>query len=365
MRSSSRRSPTPIACSPGNVRTRAVNAIRRADLHAAAADRPRAARAARGPARATRSPPSRRARWWPRRRRVCRRTACRAFRNMRCIFATDAPTATRVPTIVSGKGAAFLVDAGSGLAFPACALAVRESDSPRPRIRCRIRGRDQQPSLRRRRLSPAAGCGRRHGGPGVRQFAGRDGSCRWSAALCSAPIRSRRYFPRRTAAHWSIDLSLSEVARGKVMVAARNGTPIPLGWALDGDGAADDGRAGRAHRFDAADGRQQGRDAGAGRRTARVRAHRRGVRLRGRFVLRRRRQPAAPWDRRFWWSTRTRWRGAEVYLERIETLVAVMVRRSGRAASGRRRDALAAKAERDGVEISPTLAAELARLADG
>ena len=35
-----------------------------------------------------------------------------------------------------------------------------------------------------------------------------------------------------------IDLSLSEVARGKVMVAAKKGEPIPLGWALDADGQA-------------------------------------------------------------------------------------------------------------------------------
>ena len=34
----------------------------------------------------------------------------------------------------------------------------------------------------------------------------------------------------------TIDLSLSEVARGKVMVAAKEGRPIPLGWALDRDG---------------------------------------------------------------------------------------------------------------------------------
>ncbi len=33
-----------------------------------------------------------------------------------------------------------------------------------------------------------------------------------------------------------IDLSLSEVARGKLMVAAREGRPIPEGWALDKNG---------------------------------------------------------------------------------------------------------------------------------
>ncbi len=43
-------------------------------------------------------------------------------------------------------------------------------------------------------------------------------------------------FPRRNADALMIDLSLSEVARGKVMVAAKKGEPIPLGWALDAAG---------------------------------------------------------------------------------------------------------------------------------
>jgi (2R)-3-sulfolactate dehydrogenase (NADP+) len=43
-------------------------------------------------------------------------------------------------------------------------------------------------------------------------------------------------FPRRDAPPLVIDLSLSEVARGKLMVAAREGKPIPLGWAVDKDG---------------------------------------------------------------------------------------------------------------------------------
>ncbi len=43
-------------------------------------------------------------------------------------------------------------------------------------------------------------------------------------------------FPRRDAAPLMIDLSLSEAARGKVMVAAKQGKPIPVGWALDKEG---------------------------------------------------------------------------------------------------------------------------------
>src|SRR5215831_6913844 len=43
-------------------------------------------------------------------------------------------------------------------------------------------------------------------------------------------------FPRPHALPLAIDLSLSEVARGKLMVAAKEGKKIPLGWALDKDG---------------------------------------------------------------------------------------------------------------------------------
>jgi (2R)-3-sulfolactate dehydrogenase (NADP+) len=42
--------------------------------------------------------------------------------------------------------------------------------------------------------------------------------------------------PRSSGTPLVIDLSLSKVARGKVMVAARTGEPIPEGWAVDGAG---------------------------------------------------------------------------------------------------------------------------------
>ncbi|HYF07249.1 MAG TPA: Ldh family oxidoreductase, partial [Acetobacteraceae bacterium] len=43
-------------------------------------------------------------------------------------------------------------------------------------------------------------------------------------------------FPRAASAPLVIDLALSEVARGRIMVAARNNETIPLGWALDAQG---------------------------------------------------------------------------------------------------------------------------------
>ena len=43
-------------------------------------------------------------------------------------------------------------------------------------------------------------------------------------------------FPRRDEPPLVIDLSLTEVVRGKIMLHADQGRPIPLGWALDRDG---------------------------------------------------------------------------------------------------------------------------------
>jgi (2R)-3-sulfolactate dehydrogenase (NADP+) len=43
-------------------------------------------------------------------------------------------------------------------------------------------------------------------------------------------------FPRRGTEPVVVDLSLTEVVRGKIMLYAKEGKPIPLGWAVDRDG---------------------------------------------------------------------------------------------------------------------------------
>jgi (2R)-3-sulfolactate dehydrogenase (NADP+) len=43
-------------------------------------------------------------------------------------------------------------------------------------------------------------------------------------------------FPRASKPPVLIDLSLTEVTRGKIMIAAKEGRPIPEGWAVDKDG---------------------------------------------------------------------------------------------------------------------------------
>jgi len=144
-------------------------------------------------------------------------------------------TGSAVPRVARERGGACLVDAGGGLAFEACALAVREAIA-----RARMHG-------------VAFACVANSNHFGVAAFhvepiaeAGLVGLAfgnspaampMWGgkrALFGTNPIAAA--FPRRAAPPMVVDLSLSEVARGKLMVAAREGKPIPLGWALDRNG---------------------------------------------------------------------------------------------------------------------------------
>lgn len=139
------------------------------------------------------------------------------------------------PSVVAERGGAALVDAGDGLAFPALALAVGQA-AQRARahgVACIGLTNSQHSgamglpveALAREGLvalaftnSPAA-----MPVPGGRR-----------PLLGTNPIAAA--FPRQDAPPLVIDLALSEVARGKIMVAAREGKPIPEGWAIDAAG---------------------------------------------------------------------------------------------------------------------------------
>ena len=142
---------------------------------------------------------------------------------------------TAVPRIARERGGAVLVDAGCGLAFPAGELAVREAIA-----RARTHG-----------VAFAGVTNSHHGGVIVdhlRAVAAAGmvglGFANSPAAMPAAggkhPIFGTNpvaaVFPRRGQDPLMIDLSLSEVARGKLMVAAKAGKPIPPGWALDAQG---------------------------------------------------------------------------------------------------------------------------------
>src|SRR5258708_10282859 len=140
-----------------------------------------------------------------------------------------------VPVVARDSRGACLVDARQGLAFEACALAAREAVS-----RAREFG-----------VGYVAVANSNHFGVAAYHLEAIAAAGLVGLAFGTSPAAMPAWggkralfgtnplaavFPRREAPPLVIDLSLSAVARGKIMVAARDGKPIPEGWALDRDG---------------------------------------------------------------------------------------------------------------------------------
>ncbi len=140
-----------------------------------------------------------------------------------------------VARVMQRRGGALLVDAGEGLAFPACELAVAEAVAAAPAQGIVIAGvaNSHHCGVLVDHLRPAAAAG-------LVALAFANSPAAMPAAGGRHPIFGTNpvaaAFPRRGANALLIDMSLSEVARGKLMVAAKEGRPIPLGWALDDRG---------------------------------------------------------------------------------------------------------------------------------
>ncbi|MCL4760982.1 MAG: Ldh family oxidoreductase [Burkholderiales bacterium] len=265
------------------------------------------------------------------------------------------------PAVVRSHGAVALVDARCGLAFPACALAVDTAIAKARDLGCAFVGvtNSHHFGVAALHLAPVAAAE-------MVGIAMGNSPAAMPAAGGRTPIFGTNpvaaVFPRRGAAPLAIDLSLSAVARGKLMVAAKEGKPIPPGWALDRDGRpTTDARAGLEGSMlpmggakgavlalvvellvTALTGAAIGSEASSffvdeGNRP----------RIGQAFLVV---DPAAL-------------AGRDVYVERVETLVAAMLADEGVRLPGARRDALAQAAARDGVEIPQPLADQLDRLA--
>ena len=140
-----------------------------------------------------------------------------------------------LPRIIAQRGGAALVDAGNGLAYPALHLAEAEAARRAAEhgvafIAITNSHHAGAMALPVRRLARRGLVGLAFTNspyampvPGGRR-----------PLLGTNPVAAA--FPRRNAAPMVIDLALSEVARGKIMVAAKEGRPIPEGWALDAAG---------------------------------------------------------------------------------------------------------------------------------
>jgi (2R)-3-sulfolactate dehydrogenase (NADP+) len=139
------------------------------------------------------------------------------------------------PRIVHEKGAACLIDAQGGLAYLAMDLATREA-------------------IRRAREFGVAFCGVTHShhcGAMDYHLAPLAAAGLIAMGFTTSPAAINAWggkkplfgtnpvaavFPRSGKPPLIIDLSLTEVARGKIMVAAKEGKPIPEGWAFDAAG---------------------------------------------------------------------------------------------------------------------------------
>jgi (2R)-3-sulfolactate dehydrogenase (NADP+) len=266
-----------------------------------------------------------------------------------------------VPRVARERGGACLVDAGGGLAFEACALAVREAIT-----RAKANGVAFVSVTNSNHFGVAAF----HAEPIARAglvglaFGNSPGAMpMWGgkrALFGTNPIAAA--FPRRDAPPIVVDLSLSEVARGKLMLAAREAKPIPLGWALDKDGnPTTDAKAGLEGMMLPAGGVKGSMlaltvellvcalsgaafgfesdsfftDAGKPTRIGQA------------FLAI---DPDAL-------------AGREVFLERVETLVAAMLADAGVRLPGDRRRASRAKLAAEGLALAPDLAAKIRALA--
>jgi len=273
-----------------------------------------------------------------------------------------------VPRVARERGGAVQIDAGCGLAFAACDLAVRE---------CIERARTHGVAfagvmnshhggvivdhLRAVAAAGMVGLGFANSPAAMPAAGGKHPIFGTNPVAAAFPRRANPNAPDGAVDPLLIDLSLSEVARGKVMVAAKKGEAIPPGWALDAQGnPTTDAKAALEGSMlpigavsspkgamlalmvellvTALIGAQFGFEASSffvdeGNRP----------RIGQAFIVV---DPGAL-------------AGSEAYLDRIEVLVAEMQKDDGVRLPGARREALRRKAEAEGIEIAEAVLASL------
>jgi len=142
---------------------------------------------------------------------------------------------TARPAITQSRAGCCLIDAHGGLAFEAMALAGDEAAA-----RAKANGiafvgvfNSHHAGAMGYHLQPLARAGMvalgfTNSPAAINAWGGK------RALFGTNPIAA--CFPRTQASPLLIDLSLTEVARGKIMLYAEQGKPLPPGWAVDQDG---------------------------------------------------------------------------------------------------------------------------------
>jgi (2R)-3-sulfolactate dehydrogenase (NADP+) len=142
---------------------------------------------------------------------------------------------TARPLVIKRKGATCLVDARGGLAYEASAVAVKQAIVRARRYGVAFSGitNSHHFGAAAYHLAPVAEAGLvglafTNSPSAVNAWGGK------RALYGTNPIAA--IFPRRSEPPLIVDLSLTEVVRGRIMMYAKEGKPIPAGWALDKDG---------------------------------------------------------------------------------------------------------------------------------
>jgi (2R)-3-sulfolactate dehydrogenase (NADP+) len=266
-----------------------------------------------------------------------------------------------VAIIARERGGAVLVDAREGLAFPACRLAVGEAIRRAREYGVAFAGvtNSHHFGVAAWHLQPVAAAamvGLAFGNsPSAMPAAGGK-----RALFGTNPIAA--VFPRRDGQALVIDLSLSEAARGRIMVAAKADKAIPPGWALDRDGQpTTDAKA-------ALEGSMLPMGGTKGAMLALVvellvtalTGAALGFEASSFFVAEGNRPRIG---QAFLVVDPDALAGRDVYLVRVETLVDAMLADAGVRLPGARRAALSRKANAEGIDLPQALADQLRALA--
>jgi len=264
------------------------------------------------------------------------------------------------PRIVHEKGAACLIDAQGGLAYLAMELATREAIRRATEFGVAFCGvtRSHHCGAMDYHLAPVAaahlvGIGFTNSPAAINAWGGR------KPLFGTNPVAA--VFPRKDRLPLVIDLSLTEVARGKIMVAANEGKPIPAGWAFDHDGnPTTDAKAALTGSMVAIGGAKGAMLA--------LMVELLCVALTGaRFGLENDSffEPGRPASigHALLAIDPGALAGGDVYFERVETLITAMLADEGVRLPGERRQKLAAAAQANGIEVADMLLARLRELA--
>jgi (2R)-3-sulfolactate dehydrogenase (NADP+) len=270
-----------------------------------------------------------------------------------------------VASIAKQHGSCAIIDAADGLAFPACELAIQTAKD----------------IAAKHGVAFVAVKNSYHFGAAIYHLeaiakAGMVGLAFTNSPAAMAAAGGKRplfgtnplaaIFPRQNADPLAIDLALSEVARGKLMVAAKEGKAIPLGWALDESGQPTTdpakGLKGSMAPLGAATGSAKGAMLALTIEllvTAFTGAHF-GFEADSFFDVDGNKPKLG---QAFLVIDPNAMGGAAVFAERVETLIAAMLEDNGVRLPGARRYELQRKAQRDGVNVSDALAAQLRAMA--